>query len=169
MKKVGVALTPLRTPPMKSLRTLFLNWPVSSALLLREAELRADRKTRGDPQRALVFEQGIVHIPKQPRCAGELRAFGGDLGMRVYFGQWEMTENKLQTPTKRQSNLIDDGMSPRAMRTFMVAVFDKRNRRVCRAADVITMRDWNFQGGHDRSPGLPAFPASPRARDFDQG
>jgi hypothetical protein len=110
-----------------------------------------------------------VHIPKQPRCAGELRAFGGDLGMRVYFGQWEMTENKLQTPTKRQSNLIDDGMSPRAMRTFMVAVFDKRNRRVCRAADVITMRDWNFQGGHDRSPGLPTFPASPRARDFDQG
>jgi hypothetical protein len=74
MKKVGVPLTPLRTPPMKSLRTLFLNWPVSSALQhgrFGKPELRADQKNRGDAQPALIFEQGIVHIPKQPRCAGE--------------------------------------------------------------------------------------------------
>jgi hypothetical protein len=47
-------------------------------------ELRADQKNRGDAQPALIFEQGILHFPKQPRCAGELRAFGGDLGVRVY-------------------------------------------------------------------------------------
>jgi hypothetical protein len=68
-----------------------------------------------------------------------------------------MTENKPQASTKGQLNVIDDGICPRAMRTFIVAVFGKRNRRVCRSADVIILRDWNFQGGHERLPDLGAF------------
>jgi len=80
MKKVGVPLTPPRTPLTKSLRTLFLNWPVSSAL--RSAgkhELCGDQKNRGNTQPALVFEQRIVHLPEPPRSAGEFGAFRGDL------------------------------------------------------------------------------------------
>jgi hypothetical protein len=160
MKKVGVALTPAHEIAAHLVSELARLKRIAHGCF-GNPELRADRENRGDAQPALVFEQGIVHIPKQPRCAGELRAFGSDLGMRVYFGQREMTENKPHASTKGQLNVIDDGMCPRAMRTFIVAVFDKRNRRVCRAADVITMRDWNFQGGYDRSPGLPAFPAGP--------
>jgi hypothetical protein len=117
MKKAGVPLTPLGDAAHEIAARL-----VSEQARLKriahgcfgKLELRADQENRGDARLALVFELGIVHFPKQPRCAGELRAFGGDLGMRVYFGQWEMTENKPQAPTKRQLNVINDGMCPRA-------------------------------------------------------
>jgi hypothetical protein len=41
----------------------------------------ANQQNRRKAQPALVFKEGIVHIPKQARCAGELGAFGGDLGV----------------------------------------------------------------------------------------
>ena len=53
-------------------------------------KLCADQEDCCNAQPALVFEQGIVHIPEQSRRAGELRAFGGDLSMGVYFGQGKM-------------------------------------------------------------------------------
>src|SRR5467141_27770 len=107
MKKAGVPFTPLRMPPMKSLRTLFLYWPVS-----RASRMIASGSPSCAPERPDYsgFKEGIVHIPRQSRCAGDLGAFGGDLGVRVYLGQREMTENKPHASTKRQLDLIDDGM-----------------------------------------------------------
>jgi hypothetical protein len=46
------------------------------------------------------FKEGIVHIPKQSRRAGELSAFSGDLGVRAYFDQREMTENEPHATAK---------------------------------------------------------------------
>ena len=37
-------------------------------------------------QPGLVFKEGVVHIPEQVRCARELGAFDGDLGVRVNLG-----------------------------------------------------------------------------------
>ena len=51
--------------------------------LFGKPERCADQENRRDVQPALVF----VHFPKQARCAAELGAFGGDLGVRVYLGQ----------------------------------------------------------------------------------
>jgi hypothetical protein len=38
------------------------------------------------------------------------------------------------------------------VRAFIVAVFDKSDRRVCRSADMIILRDRRFQDGHVRLP-----------------
>ena len=65
-------------------------------------KLCADQEDRSNAQPALVFEQGIVHIPEQSRRAGELRAFGRDLGVRVYFGQREMPVNEPHASAKGQ-------------------------------------------------------------------
>jgi hypothetical protein len=111
IKKAGVPFTPLRMPPIKSLRTLFWNWPVSRTFC-KAASGRPSpapiRKDCRDAQPALVFKEGIVHIPKQSGRAGEPSAFSGDLGVRVYFGQREMTENEPHASAKRQLDLVDD-------------------------------------------------------------
>src|SRR6202165_3609860 len=120
-------------------------------------KLSADQENRRYAQPALVRKEGVVHIPEQPGCAGELSAFGGDLGERMYFGQREMTENEPHTSLKMHLHLVDDGMCRRAMRTLVIAVFNKSNRRVCRSADVIISRDRCFQGGHERVPELRVF------------
>ena len=151
MKKAGVPFTPLRMPPMKSLRTLFLYWPVSRAFRVRAV--------RRNAQTTLVFKKGIVHIPKQSRCASDLGAFGGDLGVRVYLGQREMTENKPHASTKRQLDLIDDGMCRRAMWAFIVAVFNKRDWCVRGSADMIILGYWYVQDDHVRLPDLAGFRA----------
>jgi hypothetical protein len=67
-----------------------------------------------------------------------------------------MAKHKPQASAEGQLNLIDDGMCRRAMLAFIVAVFDKSDRRVCRSADVVILRDWNLQGRHVRYPGLRA-------------
>jgi len=98
-----------------------------------------------------------VHIPKQSRCAGDLGALGGDLGVRVYLGQREMTENKPHASTKRQLDLIDDGMCRRAMWAFIVAVFNKRDWCVRGSADMIILGYWYVQDDHVRLPDLRGF------------
>src|ERR1700722_12411076 len=102
MKNAGVPFTPLRTPPMKSLRTLFLYWPVSRAF-----RMAVSGSPSSAPIRKIVvmlsllwFSNSIVPTPEQSRRAGELRAFGRDLGVRVYFGQREMPVNELHASAK---------------------------------------------------------------------
>ena len=127
----------------------FLYWPVSRAFRVRAV--------RRNAQTTLVFKEGIVHVPKQSRCAGDLGALGGDLGVRVYLGQREMTENKPHASTKRQLDLIDDGMCRRAMWAFIVAVFNKRDWCVRGSADMIILGYWYVQDDHVRLPDLRGF------------
>ena len=76
---------------------------------LGKSELCADQENCRNAQTTLVFKEGIVHIPKQSRCAGDLGALGGDLGVRVYLGQGKKnTENEPHASLKMQLNLIDD-------------------------------------------------------------
>ena len=124
---------------------------------LGKSELCADQENCRNAQTTLVFKKGFVHIPKQSRCAGDLGAFGGDLGVRVYLGQGEMTENKPHASTKRQLDMIDDGACRRAMWAFIIAVFNKRDWRVRGSSDVIILVDWYFQDGHVRLPDLTGF------------
>jgi hypothetical protein len=63
----------------------------------------------------LWFEESVMHLPEQPGRAGELGAFGGDLGVRMHFGQGEMTEDEPHPPAKMPLHLVDHGMRQRTM------------------------------------------------------
>jgi hypothetical protein len=71
-----------------------------------ESQFCADHEDRGNAQPALVFEKSVVHIPEHSGCAGELGTFGGDLGVRVHFGQREMTKSEPHASAKGQFNGI---------------------------------------------------------------
>ena len=59
-------------------------------------ELFGDQENRRDAQPALVLKERVMHIPEQACRAGELGAFGSDLGVRMHFGQGEVTKNESQ-------------------------------------------------------------------------
>ena len=56
-----------------------------------------------------------MHLPEQPGRAGELSAFGGDLGVRMHFGQGEMREDEPHPPAEMPLHLADHGMRQRTM------------------------------------------------------
>jgi hypothetical protein len=159
-----VPLTPLRMPPIKSLRTLFLYWllywPVSRASRRAIREARALRRS-GKSSRCSAcsgFRRGHRAFPKTGPLRRRTRRFRRRSRRAGLLRSGEkITENEPHASLKMQLNLIDDRICQRAMRAFIIAVFNKRDRRVCRSADVITLRDRRFQGGHVRLPDLRAF------------
>ena len=102
----------------KSQCTLFRYWPVSKAFRIAisgSPSLFGDQEDRRYAQPALVRKESVMHLPEQPGRAGELSAFGGDLGMRMHFGQEEMTEDDPHPPAKMPLHLVDHGMRQRAL------------------------------------------------------
>jgi hypothetical protein len=99
MKKAGVPFTPLRMPPIKSLRTFVPELARLKSVPqvgFGKPELFRDQENRRDAQPALVLKERVMHIPEQACRAGELGAFGSDLGVRMHFGQGEVTKNESQ-------------------------------------------------------------------------
>jgi hypothetical protein len=61
-------------------------------------------------------------LPEQPGRAGELRAFGGDLGVPMHFSQGEMTEDEPHPPAEMPLYLVDRGMRQRTWCAFTDAI-----------------------------------------------
>jgi len=79
------------------------------------------------------------------------RFFGGWLGIRVHLTEREMTKHEPQLETELLAQRIHDGMGQPTMGTFVVAIFDKGNRCPGETANMVMLRDWNFESGHVRS------------------
>jgi hypothetical protein len=79
------------------------------------------------------------------------RFFGGWLGIRVHLTEREMTKHEPQLETELLAQRIHDGMGQPTMGTFVVAIFDKGNRCPGEMANMVMLRDWNFESGHVRS------------------
>jgi hypothetical protein len=140
---------------------LFLYWPVSSAF--RRA---VSGSPSSAPIRKIVGMLSLLWFSKRASCLSQNRPAAPEssalsaaisaCGCISVTGKWRKTN--CGASLKKQLHLVDDGMRHPAMRAFVIAVFNKRDRRLCRCADMITLRDRRFQGGsHVRLPDLRAF------------
>jgi hypothetical protein len=107
-------------------------------------------------ERVLVLEQPIVHVPEPALRTGGLGRLGRAFRVRVDLRQREVTIDEAQRGTKRRSDLLEDEMGGTAVRALEVPVLEQRDRRVHRAADVISLTDRQRQArgtrAHDRRP-----------------
>ena len=129
MKKVGVPLTPLRTPPVKSPRTFALYFPSSSALLqIRRGELQflGESQVEVIAQAILVFKKQIVHLPEFAMGARKLGCLRRGLGVRMQFIQREIPEDKAQALPEVLLDLLDDRISVPTMGAFIIPILDQR-------------------------------------------
>ena len=86
--------------------------------------------------------------------ASEFCSLGGGFGMRMGLTEGKMAKDDPQLSGEALPHCIDDRMCEPAVRAFVVAVFDQRDRSVDRSPNVIMLRDWNFERGHDHSSSL---------------
>ena len=171
MKKVGVPLTPLRTPLRKSART-WRGVHVRVELLLETASTSRPSAVAYSTQvrvveRALVLEERVVHLPELALARGRFGRLGGVL--RRADGppsSGKLRNTKRKRSPRRLLHVLDDRIGPAAVRAFVVAVLDQRDRRVGGALRVIAIGDRGVQLRAivaQRPCSVPSW-AAPRAR-----
>ena len=97
MKIVGVPLTPLRTPSMKSRRTLgeiAMLVQIAGEASPVQPEVIGVGQQIGELQRVLVREQRVVHLPELALRARRLGGLGGQPRVRVRLREREVAEHE---------------------------------------------------------------------------
>src|SRR4051812_20071271 len=92
-------------------------------------------------QLPLILEYEIMHFPKFSLAACGLRRFRGSDSMRMQARQRKIPEHETETVTDLSLDGSDDLIGRGAMRTFVITVFDKSDRRLQRAADMVAFCD----------------------------
>ena len=92
----------------------------------------------GGPQRVLVGEQQVVHLPEPALGAGGLRRLGGELRARVHVVQRQVPPDVAEV-AELGEQLADDRLGLPAERALEVAVLDERHRGLLGAADVVAL------------------------------
>src|SRR5258708_27739390 len=79
-------------------------------------------------ERILVLEDQVMHVPELAMVGGKLSRFGGGFCVRMYFSQREVSKDKPQLFSELLLKRFDDRVCTPTVRTFVVAIFDQRNR-----------------------------------------
>ena len=151
MKNVGVPLTLLRMPLLKSSSTrprnarLFMS--STPALGVGDDALRITHE-RLAFEVLLVFEQRIVHLPKLPLGSSGFSGLGRAFGERVCFAQRKISEHEAEMRAKSSLNRLHDRIRLPTIRALVVAVFDERDASAGVALNVITITDDRCELGH---------------------
>src|SRR3954471_8012336 len=91
-------------------------------------------------ERFLILKKHIVHFPKLPLAAGRFRSFCRMFGVRMSIDQRKIAESKTQLLTQFFLKRFHDRMSLAAIRTFVIAIFNERDRCIHWPLDVIPIR-----------------------------
>ena len=131
-KKVGVPLTPLRTPLMKSSPT---RWACVWSLNSRSKRARS----RPMPfavlpkmlviERLLMLEEGVVHLPEAPLSGAGFRSLGRVLRVRVNGLERKVAEDKTKIRAELALDHLQNRMGAAAMRTLEVPVLHEGESR----------------------------------------
>jgi hypothetical protein len=122
-------------------------------------QFRELRKT----ETILTLEDAVMHLPKVPVGARELRRLGCGLRHGMNLSQRKMPVNKSQLLAEMLSDGVDDRMRLSTMGTLVITVLDQSYRGVLIAEGVVSWPDGYFQFRHDfvlflsYSPALPEF------------
>ena len=132
MKNVGVPLTPLVTPLEKSSRTRGAARARQLAVeaLHLQAQIFAYCEQLASLQRVAGARRCSRASPRTFPARRRLGGLRGVLGVRVDLRQREVAEYESQARAEAPLHLLDDRVGPAAVRTFVVAVLDQRDRRV---------------------------------------
>ena len=167
MKKAGVPLTPLRTPPMKSLLTFCFVSPPDQRLpqrRFRQTQSVCQRQQERHTELILVLVDAVMHLPEPAEAATELRRLSRDFGIRMDLAQRKVAEREADIIAKMLTHQVDDGICRRAMRTFVIAVLDYRDGRGGRPEDMVMRREWHFERRHENHLLSSFFPVRPECR-----
>ena len=143
MKKVGVPDTPLSSALATSSVTRSRYSPRRTPSISRstvEAELARVVGDVGEPQRSLVAEEHVVHLPEAALGGCCLGGLGGQLSVRVHVIEREMTPYVAHVIAMVGEQFADDLLRLAAVGALKVAVLDEGDGRIVRATDVVTRR-----------------------------
>jgi len=135
-----------------------------------KAQLPGKRLEQGKAEAALVLQKQIVHFPELSACACKLSSFGCPFSMRMDLAQREVAEYKSKALSEVPLQPLDNGISVRAMRTFVIPIFHQGIFRMLITLNVILGSNRNFQCAHghscfgsfssaSRMPSAPGFTA----------
>jgi hypothetical protein len=83
----------------------------------------------------LVREEQLVHRPESTLSARRLGCLGCDLSVRMHVGKRKVAPHVTQILAEGEQQFAHDALGLAAVRTFVVAVLDERDRRVGPASD----------------------------------
>src|SRR3984957_761628 len=98
-------------------------------------------------QRVLILVEQVVHLPELALSAGSLRRLSGMLGMRMRLREREIPKNKPHLVAEALLQRLHHRRRFVAVGTFVVPVFDQRDRRLRRSLHVIVRADRRFEFG----------------------
>ena len=98
-------------------------------------------------QRVLVLEDGVVHFPEQPLARRGFGGLGRELRMWMNLAKRKVAEDKAQSRVKTSSGAPSLSGTLSTVRTFIVAIFDKRQCGVSGTLRVIAGRHRDAQPG----------------------
>src|SRR6202166_1632130 len=123
---------------------------------LGQAEGSAQSEDERDAELILIGVEPVVHLPKALMSRRVFRRLRGRLCERVRLGQRKVSEHEPELLGKSLLQPLEARKTERAIGTFIVAIFDERDRRVRRTLDVVSRPDWNSQFAHDGPLALEA-------------
>ena len=150
MNKVGVPVTPLRTPERRSALARSAWVPATNSRPNRSCPgpAAAAAKQIFQLEGILVGEQVVVHLPELVLCASGFGGLSGQEGVRVGFQQGEMPQGQAHGSTQLPLQLLQQRVGARAKRALEVDVFDQRHRGPGITTDVILRTWWIGQRAH---------------------
>ena len=86
-----------------------------------------------------MVEEQVVHLPELPLRARRLGRLGGQLRARMDVGQRQVAEHEAEVVAEVGEELAQHRLRAPAVRALEVPVFDERDRRVLRPADVVAL------------------------------
>ena len=129
MKKVGVPLTPLRIPPMKSAR-IFLASGLTRASrnsIADSPRLVANALSSRNAETMLVGIDRVMHRPETIVATGKFGSLGRRSCERMHFRQRKMTEDEAKSRPQASMNLLHDRLRHCTVGALIIAVLDERD------------------------------------------
>jgi hypothetical protein len=103
----------------------------------------------------LVLEQQVMHPPERIGAAARRDRFGR-LGrrprVRVHLGYGKIPEDESHVIANLFKDLLKDDMGKAALRTLVIAILNKSDRRVGGTKDVVVCTNWANEYGRHASP-----------------